>query len=117
MTDIVNWPAVLEDVKEFFDLRTKSAVVEKERKNYCTDSSGDKYTLGIKNNKVVCMWIGNFRKDRIGRPKKDGTCTVFSVADTTAPFRYGTDRIKEGFTSREWDMIGKQLEFFRSLLT
>jgi hypothetical protein len=115
-TKIFDFPSVLKEAQALFEARTKLPVGQKEQKNYCTQNGTPKFTLGIENNAVVCLWVGNFRKGRTGRPKKDGTCTVFSVADIVAPFRYTEADINEGFTPREWDRIGLELIYLHEQL-
>ena len=107
---IFDFPSILEEARLLFEERIKLPVTLKDRINHCTQNGiPPRFTLGIKNNKIVCRWVGNFRKDRSGRPKKDGTCTVFSVADITSPSRYSADDIAIGFTPTKWDKIGLEL--------
>ena len=116
MKEIVDFPSVLRQARELFESRTQVLIPEKERKNYRTQKYSPRFTFGISGNKVVCKWIGNFRKDRKGRPKLCGTCTVFSEAETIAPFRYLADEINEGFTPKEWDRIGLELIYLHEQL-
>ena len=116
MEDIYNWPALLEDAKALLFNKTRLPISDKEKKNYRTQNGTPKFTFGIKTDKVVCLWVGNFRKDRLGRPKKDSTCTIFSVADEIAYFRYTSAEILDDFTPREWDCIGKELLRLRGKL-
>jgi hypothetical protein len=109
MEAIFDFPAILREARELFNSRSRAVVPLKEKKNYRVSNNPPKFSFGIKANKVVCVWLGNFKKGREGRPKKDGTCTVFSIADIMAPFRYSELEIREGFTSREWDRIGLEL--------
>lgn len=109
MEDIFDFPSVLNEARDLFAARTRVFVEPKELKNHRVDRSGGIYMLAIKNNEIACVWVGNVRKDRIGNPKKDGTCTVFSTADITGSARYDALRIKEGFTAKEWDRIGVEL--------